>query len=360
MNTKEKNGQKGKIIAMIAGVVVVAGLVLLYFLFLKPNKIYGQAVSMMEEHSFDEAKAKLISIEGFKDSSELAVSCDYLKAMDAYEARNYDEAVAIFTELGEYEESPAMLVKSIFGQATLAYEQGNYDNTYSYLDQIPAYEETEDFRLKTDYAVAVDLFEAGEYKEADSRFEEMLTYEDAVDYAGKSLWAMADALEEEDYEGKLALMYHALEIGYDCEKEWNTYCDSIYEQGMTAFDEEEYGVAKKYFDYLVTYEYSDSKSKSNKCEALISVIKRSYTGTWVNYTKGIRLTWTSEGGVSYKVNGNVSEFDEVTYDDNNGRYVLTAGDAVFYTKLTGNSLVLKSEQSNNTKFAGSYEKLLEY
>lgn len=350
--------RKKIVIGSLVGILAV-GCITTFFLYVKPNIRYTNAVAMMENHDFDMAKEQFTKISSFKDSEAKVTECDYLKAIDLCEERQFAQAVTIFETLTEYKDVAQRLVSAKYGQAEVLFEQGDYENVYTILDQIPEYSETDTLKQLTDFTIAVNEYEAGHYEASMKILCQITDYEGALSYIGKNAVSMAEKLEEDDYENRLAALYQAVALGSDISTEWEEQCQKVYDLASARFDEKKYGSAKDLYQLLAPYCYTDSVSKVSKCEMLIGTMESAYHGTWVCHSSGITLTF-EEGVITYHTNSDKTEkeLEEVTYEADENSYYFNAK-GLFHTKLTGNTLVIKSDDGKSSTFKGNYQKYLD-
>ncbi|MGL4607843.1 MAG: zinc-ribbon domain-containing protein [Eubacteriaceae bacterium] len=132
-------------LAISFGVIV---LVVLLFFVVTPliqdqirNVRYQDAISKMDDGSYEEAEKLFIELEDYKDSQDLALDCrnsvDYDIGIELKNSGNYLEAKKIFKELGTFKDARELTKECNdninYDKGKAAYDAGEFYTAYSYL-----------------------------------------------------------------------------------------------------------------------------------------------------------------------------------------------------------------------------------
>ncbi len=150
-------------VALVA-VFVVSSLII-------PSSSYKNAMVLYEKGEFALAGEAFKKLDGFKNSAQLAASCEtsvkkksYDAAKKLYDEKKYDEAITAFKALGDFKDS-----KEMIKQSEEKIKQTKYETAGKYLD-------------KQNYVEAIKLYtELGNYSDSKEKIEQIynrMTQED--------------------------------------------------------------------------------------------------------------------------------------------------------------------------------------
>lgn len=107
--------------------------VVAYFVILKPNQTYREAMELLNSEDYEEAIEIFSKLNGFRDSSEKILECKYSLAVRAYNSENYYDALERFQEIRDYSDSASYLDRCDTRIVELKYEAiiGTYTGCYS-------------------------------------------------------------------------------------------------------------------------------------------------------------------------------------------------------------------------------------
>ena len=115
--------------------------------------MYDEAVSLLDEGKFEEAKKKFEDLGSFSDSENMVKECDYKFAETKADDRKYLEAYELYESLGDYKESETKknnLQKDVYSEGIEYYQLKKYDEAMERFDKIGGYKRTDDYLLLID------------------------------------------------------------------------------------------------------------------------------------------------------------------------------------------------------------------
>ncbi len=86
----------------LIGFVAVAALFVLVWTVVLPYANYKNAMDMMENGDYSDAKAAFAALEDYKDSEQMVLECDYLSADYFFKKQCYPQAAELFAELSKH------------------------------------------------------------------------------------------------------------------------------------------------------------------------------------------------------------------------------------------------------------------
>lgn len=149
---------------------------------------YNEAVQLLEDKQFDEAKDKFDDLGHFWDSREMVSEADYRKAMDYFENGLYFFAAEIFEKITDYSDSETMANES-------------------------------------NYMLALDYFKEKKYSQAMKRFEELENYKDSSEMYKESVYLYAKAETERGNSSSALKLYNKIPGYKDVDAYLSRYSD---------------------------------------------------------------------------------------------------------------------------------------
>lgn len=204
---KENNQKKIKLYAIIGAIVavVVVAVAITVPIILK-TATYNEAVQLLENHQYDEAKQQFAELGSFKDSRDMMSEVDYRKAMDLLDQGEYASAAKLFNKLGSYSDSYTMVDESNYQFALHCLEEGSYYVAMEEFEKLDDYKDSEEQYKEAVYRYAKSWYERGSSDSALSLFEDIPGYKDVDSYLSGYAY-----LAETVYIGS----YDSIEIKYD-------------------------------------------------------------------------------------------------------------------------------------------------
>lgn len=232
---KRKRAKQNKIIAGIAGIVVVCS-VAGYFVNEKvivPNNKYNHAVSRMELGQYQEASYEFSALGNYKDASDKAKEATYKNACKLLDEKSYDEAKSAFEALGDYKDSADKVVEVENGKKQEKYDtamilinQRKYNKAIEILESLGDFSDAADQIKEIYYIKACKLLEQGHYSDAKEEFEKLGDYKDSKEKMTESSYKRACSLWNiRKYDEAIAI-FETLD-GY---KDSNEYLEDYQEQ----------------------------------------------------------------------------------------------------------------------------------
>lgn len=110
-NTKKNGGKsnKLKIIAVVISLIVLVAIA--YYYFTANSRKYEEAVALYNEHEFQNAAEMFMSLDDYKNSSEMANKCNYKVATNYFNSGDFEKALSTFEIIKEYSNSKEMMEK---------------------------------------------------------------------------------------------------------------------------------------------------------------------------------------------------------------------------------------------------------
>jgi len=97
---------------------------------LQPAYDYAIAKDLLAAGKYDQSYAAFLALDGYSDSSQLALECRYRKACVLYDNGNYAEAVDLFYALGEYQDSSFRYGQCLHAQASVLEQSGDLTGAF--------------------------------------------------------------------------------------------------------------------------------------------------------------------------------------------------------------------------------------
>ena len=243
---------------------------------IKPNMEYKHAKELMSEEKYDESIDAFEALGEYKDSSDMIIEAQCLKAKDLMDKKEYDAAKEIYEDLGkedavkevtyqeikdlisdekyaeaidelisfEYKDSEELLREAKYGRGVELMNQEDYDMAIAYLKNAKDYKDAKSKIGECDYFIALKHMENGDYNSAIIQFENAKKYVD-----GEIVKKSEQKIKE-------------------CKEKIN---ESNYEQANRFIDENKYEDAIKMLEKCD--DYKDSRQKIEECEDAVKKSK---------------------------------------------------------------------------------------
>lgn len=216
---REKRKHRIKVALSIVAAILVMAAIAAYIIFGYMPKLntYNQAVSLMENRSYEEAIEVFKQVIEFKDSEAQIENCNtaikqrtYDTAVSLMEDEAYQEAIALFEQIPDYLDSKtqienctkasqynsalALMTRELYQSAINIFEElGDYNDSKEKIGECQSamYNKALNFLSTKRYNSAISLFEdLGNYKDSKTRIKEC-NYRQAVDYMDAGNYASA-------------------------------------------------------------------------------------------------------------------------------------------------------------------------
>ncbi len=298
--TVKKTGKKGKLWLLLIPVLILAAAAVAVFTVVLPNNRYNEALQMLQEGRYDEAKAGFEALGGYKDSAEQAKNCDYTYASELYNKGKFEKAQKVFAQLKGFKDSDQLKeacetelrYAEEYEAAAGLYQQGKYEEAKAAFEKLGSYQDSteqvklcETVILDGKYAAAAALYTEGRFEEAIEAFTALDGYKDSAD----QISLCETGILNRRYEAALALLANgqfkeAIEAftaldGYKDSAEQIQACelgilDQQYQEAVELYNDEKYDKAMKAFkklgDYKDSYLWMEKSSiKSAKVDGTI-------------------------------------------------------------------------------------------
>lgn len=115
--------------------------------------MYDEAVSLLDEGKFEEAKEKFEDLGSYSDSENMVKECDYKFAENKADNRKYLEAYELYESLDDYKESETKknnLKKDVYSEGIEHYQLKKYDEAMERFQKIDGYKRSGDYLLLID------------------------------------------------------------------------------------------------------------------------------------------------------------------------------------------------------------------
>ena len=191
------------VLGVAAGLLAVAALCALFFLYLLPQVIrpavlYKQADMLYAAGRYEQAANAFADLGDYKDSRGRVEGCEYAirdvaygEADALFAAGRYEEAMAAFEALSGHRDSEqraegcrTALLDRAYDEAMALFEAERYEEAAAAFAALDGHRDSaqqiEACHLEPLYADAVALYEAGTYEEAIAAFEALGGYRDSV------------------------------------------------------------------------------------------------------------------------------------------------------------------------------------
>lgn len=147
-----RNALKKKILCItVPTMIFTIVAVIVFFTVIEPAMIYRSAQTALKDQRFDEAIEIFISLEDYKDASEMIIECRYQKASDYLSKGEFPSAISMFVSLGNYKDTESILINA----KTSAYQTAEkHFNTGSFSEALPLYAAVAD--LNDSYAKCIE------------------------------------------------------------------------------------------------------------------------------------------------------------------------------------------------------------
>lgn len=190
---KKKLKHKG---AIITGSIVLLAVVIGIFVvvavpFLKQYNSYQQAVNLLQEKQYDEAKQAFWVLGDFKDSKNQMQQCDYQKAEDAHENKKYEDAIELYEELGEYKDAKKKALLCQYEMAEEKFTKKDYSEAAKIYEKLGEYEDAKDKVKECKYQEGMEVFLDYDYESAEEVLKEIKDYKNVKKCLTEIEWKKA-------------------------------------------------------------------------------------------------------------------------------------------------------------------------
>jgi len=115
--------------------------------------MYDEALALLEDGKFEEAKEKFEDLGSFSDSENMVKECDYKFAESKADDRKYLEAYELYESLDDYKESETKknnLQKDVYSEGVEYYKLKKYKDAKTRFEKIDGYKRSGDYLLLID------------------------------------------------------------------------------------------------------------------------------------------------------------------------------------------------------------------
>lgn len=216
-------------------------------------------------------------------SLSMIPSQKFQKAGTMLSSENYEQAYNAFTQLGNYKGS---YVYAHYCEGQMALKSGDYDKAKKCFSDLKDYKsyfsqkiKIDDLINEADYQKAISDYNASDFETAKSEFKSLSTYKESINYYYKCSCEIAEQLYSDgNVYDAIDNLYEAGNANFETAHDRLVeLADDIYEEGMGAYNLEDYDTAVKDFSFLKTYQYKDSEDMYIQC---------SYKNALIQYSNG--------------------------------------------------------------------------
>lgn len=171
-------------------------------------------------------------MDGYKDSADMIVDCDYGSAMMLYENKNYSLAKVAFQALGDYKDFADMIPECDYSMAMKSYEDGDYYYAITVFEKINGYKDSDSMIKSAQegiYNEAMALVDSKEFSKARENFEKIPDYENVSE-----MIALCEKQER----------YKSADDDLKKDSDFNSACNAVGRENFTEFMEE-YGYTEE-------------------------------------------------------------------------------------------------------------------
>ena len=158
---------------------------------------YKQAVALLKQNKYEEAKEILEEISSFEDSAVLLQECSYLKAFDLKKNGKLQDAICIFENLDEYKDASDQCKACWYQIGENELKAKRYEKAYEAFNCAYGYRNADEMLNEVHYVEAKALMAKGDKEEAFNIFFCMMDYKD-VTVIVESDSEMAEMLQNAD------------------------------------------------------------------------------------------------------------------------------------------------------------------
>lgn len=266
-------------------------------------------------------------------SLSMIPSQKFQKAGTMLSSENYEQAYNAFTQLGNYKGS---YVYAHYCEGQMALQNEDYDKAKKCFSDLKDYSSyfsqkinIDDLINEADYQKAISDYNASDFENAKSEFKALSTYKEAVTYYYKCSCEIAEQLYSDgNVYDAIDNLYEAGNANFETAHDRLVeLADDIYEEGMGAYNLEDYDTAVKDFSFLKTYQYKDSEDMYIQC---------SYKNALIQYSNG-NYEEAQKTFVSFEeYKDSYALFKECTYMLAKQEYVENAANSIEkYTSIKG-------------------------
>lgn len=257
--TKRRNKRRLSIVLpLLALAVLLAALTPTVLLPLAKHEIaYHQAKTMLKNGQYDDARDVFNSLEGYRDSEDMAREAVYQKASRFLDAEEYDAAWELFASIPDYSDASQKAQECRYRKALWLEGMGEFEQAIDIWSEIPGYADSADCIVRAeaewkeaDYQTATGLMDAGKYSEAADIFQKLGDYKDSAQQYQNSVYHYAcDLLNKMDYR-KASEQFLRID-GYS--DSHDKYLESCYKLGSELLEKEQFEEAIKAFEKCGSY-----------------------------------------------------------------------------------------------------------
>jgi serine/threonine protein kinase len=186
----------------------------------------------------------------------------YINAGLLMESGDFDGAVTAFEALGDYSDAPTMILEAQYRKATTLMNGGDFDNAKILYESLGEYKDSKAQVLEVQYRQAAFLTADNQFNEAKAIYDSLGDYKDSKGLAISALInKLQYEIEKEDYVNALATIRTLDDSMYeDIDELIKPLLPKLYEIGIDLYNNDNYHIAYKYFDFLngKNYEKSDT------------------------------------------------------------------------------------------------------
>ena len=265
---QEKNRKRKKIIFITTPFIVIA--IVIAALFpgtIKPAidnaRAYKSAEKLLEEDSFDEAKAAFEALGEYKDSAEKAKQAVYEKAEVFYSEGDYSQAIKTWNSISDYSDSENRSKaakdewdESEYQKALSLIDEKMYLKAANILSGISGYKDSKDKYTECKYQLAVQAIDVKEYKTAIDNLVSIISYKDSSElYKQVSYYYAIELTAANDFENAYSYFMKAEDYNDAAERG----LDALYNYACSLLKNNDYRNAIDEFKKCGDYKESVSK-----------------------------------------------------------------------------------------------------
>lgn len=171
------------IICGVAFAVLLIALAIVYFAIIRPEGIYRDALTALENKEFSKCQQLIDSIPNYRKTPDLQDDLTIAMATEYLEKGKLDQAEALLMDILGNPEADALSDEITYQRADAAISDGELKDARELLEKIPEHEKYEELCNKLKYAEADAARESGDYKTAYDLFAGLGSYKDAEEQA---------------------------------------------------------------------------------------------------------------------------------------------------------------------------------
>ena len=317
---------KGAVIAIIILAIVAAAPTV------KKIIAYNEAVQMLEDKQFDEAKDKFDDLGRFMDSREMVSEADYRKAMDYFENGWYFFAAEIFEKMTDYSDSETMAKESNYMLAFDYFKEKKYSQAMEIFEKLENYKDSSELYKESVYLYAKSETDRGNPSAALKLYNKIPGYKDVDTYLSQYLNLATSFYINMNY---------GIEIKYDENGKMINAQSSKYSKQSYKFKIDENGViiAATKLNGLKTDNYTIELSKDDSSTLLKNgtpILIFDEYGNVLSHYYGTQAEPTPVKNYKLDEQNNSTAYDTVNTYDKNGS--LSKVQYYYPTSATSNGL----------------------